>query len=169
MKALHGISFFALASVAFAGQMAFGQATNPSRIHQLKSLKVAKVLAAGHTLDVWVMDTEAKNEEGMMFLTDKEVKSNQGMIFLFSAVQPADRNHSFWMHNTLIPLDIIYISQAKKVVSIAEGKVQDDTALPASAPYFYVIELKQGTAKKLGIKPGAKFDIPGSLKWVDGN
>ena len=168
MKPLYRISLFVVATAALASS-AFGQTLNPNRIHQLKSLKVVKLTAAGHSIDAWVMDTEPKNAEGMMFLTDREVKTNQGMIFIFDKVQPGDHDHSFWMHNTLIPLDIIYIGKDKKVVSIAEGKVQDDTALPAKGAYFYVVELKQGTAKKYGIKPGTKFDIPGGLKWVDGN
>jgi len=40
-------------------------------------LKVVKIEAAGHNIDSWVMDNEAKARRGMMFLTDKEVKSNQ--------------------------------------------------------------------------------------------
>lgn len=167
MKPLIGISLFSFALLGFGYQTAIGQVTNPYRIHQLRSLKVAKLTVAHHDINAWVMDSDAKNQEGMMFLTDKEVKSDQGMIFLFPGVQPADMRHGFWMHNTLIPLDIIYISSTKKVVSIAEGKVQDDTTLPPKGPYLYVLELKQGTAKKLGIKPGTKFDIPSTLKWAE--
>jgi len=164
MKALNGfflvIGFF----VGLTGASASSQISNPNRVHQLKSLKVSKLIAAGHSIDAWIMDDETKNEEGMMFLTDKEVKTNQGMLFLFPTIQPADQTHGFWMHNTLIPLDIIYISAAKKVVSISEGKIKDDSVLLAKAPYFYVLELKQGTAKQYGIKPGTVFQIPSSLK-----
>ncbi len=167
MKVFLGISMAVCVGVGLAGSAATSQVRNPNRAFQLSSLKVSKLVAAGHSLTVWVMDTENKREEGMMFLTDHEVKSNQGMIFLFSSVQAGDRDHGFWMHNTLIPLDIIYISAAKKVLNIAEGKVQNDTSLPATGAYLYVVELKQGTAKKLGIKPGTKFEIPTSLKSAD--
>ena len=167
MKPILAISLFTFALAGIGCQTAAAQATNPNRIYQLRSLKVAKLTAAGHSINAWVMDNAGKNEEGMMFLTDKEVKSSEGMIFLFPSVQPGDRNHGFWMHNTLIPLDIIYISASKKVVSISNGKVQDDTSLQAKGPYLYVVELKAGTSKKLGIKPGTKFDIPASLKWAD--
>lgn len=167
MKPLIGISLFVCAFVGSGFHTAAAQTTNPNRVHQLKSLKVAKLKAAGHTIEAWVMDTEAKNQEGMMFLTDREVRQDQGMIFLFPSVQPADSSHGFWMHNTLIPLDIVYIGASKKVVSISEGKVQDDTTLLAKGPYFYVVELKQGTAKKFGIKTGTKWEIPGSLKCVE--
>src|SRR5476649_1699378 len=149
---------------AFCCQLACGQVNNPSRVHQLKSLKVAKLQAAGHPISAWVMDDEAKDAEGMMFLTDKEVKSSEGMIFLFPTLQTADKG--FWMHNTLIPLDIVYISKSKRVVSISQGKVLDDKSLYPTGPYFYVVELKAGTAKKLGIKPGTKWEIPDTLKAV---
>jgi len=167
MRPLIAISALVWALAGIGCRSANAQVTNPNRIHQLKSLKVAKLTAAGHTIEAWVMDTVGKNEEGMMFLTDKEVKSSQGMIFLFPTIQPSDRAHSFWMHNTLIPLDIIYISAGKRVVNIAAGKIQDDTPLSARAPYLYVVELKQGTAKKFGIKAGTKFEIPSGIKWAE--
>lgn len=165
MKASTGISIFAFAAIACA--TLFAQSDNPSRLHQLKSLRVAKLSAAGHPIDAWIMDSEQKRQEGMMFLTDKEVKSNQGMIFLFSAVQPGDRDHSFWMEHTLIPLDIIYVNRAKTVINIGDGKVLDRTPVLAKGAYMYVVELKAGTAKKLGIKPGTKFQIPDALKSAD--
>jgi uncharacterized membrane protein (UPF0127 family) len=86
------------------------------------------------------------------------------MLFLFPVIQAADRYHGFWMHNTFIPLDIIYIDKDKKVVNIAHGKVKDDTTLLPKASYFYVLEVKAGVAAKYGIKPGTKFQIPASLK-----
>lgn len=169
MKAIPG---FLLLSVAVFGcgsaaSSAYGQANNPQRVHQLKSLKVVKIEGAGHVIDSWVMDNDQKREEGMMFLTDKEVKSNQGMIFVFDTVQPNNGRNAFWMHNTLIPLDVIYISASKKVVSISAGKVQDDTPLLPKGGYKYVLELKLGTSKKLGIKAGTRLNIPASVKAID--
>ena len=103
----------------------------------------------------------------MMFLTDGEVKPDEAMLFAFSEVQPKNREggqpSGFWMHNTLIPLDIVYLSPANRVIRIAEGKVQDDTNLPAGADYKNVIELKGGTAARYGLKPGDEVTIPKSL------
>ncbi len=166
MKILTVLAAAAIGVAALASPLLGKQAINPNREYQLKSLKVVRLTAAGHKIDAWVMDSDQKDAEGMMFLTDGEVKSDQGMLFLFGTVQPGDRNHSFWMHNTLIALDIIYISAHKKVVSIAEGKPLDDTGLPAAGAYQYVVELKRGTAKRLGIKPGTQFDIPPGLKFI---
>ncbi len=153
-----------LAAGCFAVSAASLQINNPNRIHQVSKLQVAKVTAAGHTISAWLADDEGKNQEGMMFLTDKEVKENQGMLFLVPRIQTADQYHAFWMHNTFIPLDIIYIDKDQKVVSIAHGKIKNDTPLVAAKPYFYVLEVKAGVAAKYGIKPGTKFAIPSSLK-----
>lgn len=166
IKQLAAISLLVVGMAALECRTASAQARNPNRVYQLNTLKVTKVSAAGHTLELWIMDTEGKNNEGMMFLTDKEVRNDQGMLFLFRNVQRGDRDHSFWMHNTLLPLDIIYIDAHKRVVNIAEGKPMDDTPLPAARDYLYVVELKRGTAKRLGIKPGTKFDISSGLKWA---
>jgi hypothetical protein len=50
------------------------------------------------------------------------------------------------------------------VLNDPEGKIKDDKTLTAAKPYFYVLELKQGTAKKYGIKPGTVFQIPSNIK-----
>ena len=169
MKSLFGYALLFVAAIGCSSPIAaaYGQGNNPNRVHQQKSLKVVKIEAAGHNIDSWVMDNEQKREEGMMFLTDKEVKSNQGMIFVFDTVQPNNGKYAFWMHNTLIPLDIIYISPAKKVINICAGKAMDDASLYPQGPYNYVLELKLGTAKRLGIKPGARLGIPPSLKAIE--
>jgi uncharacterized membrane protein (UPF0127 family) len=133
------------------------------RIYQLKDLKVAKVKVNGRTLNLWVMDSNGKRQEGMMWLEKADVKDDQGMIFVFAEEQ----DQSFWMENTLIGLDIIYVSRAGSVVSIAKGKPKDRTSLPSDGPAMYVIELKQGQAAKYGIKKGTKVQIPPDLKSVD--
>ena len=137
---------------------------NPNRVYQLDTLKKVDLSLKGHPIHAWVMDDSGKQEEGMMFLEDKDVKPDEGMLFAFDAVQPKNRPNGepsgFWMHNTLIPLDIVYLSPQNKVIRIAEGKVKDDTNLPATADYRNVIELKAGTAAKDGLKPGDTVSIP---------
>jgi len=112
----------------------------------------------GKTFSTEFATDDASREHGLMDRT--ELKPDHSMLFFFTDDEP----RAFWMKNTLIPLDIIYIGANKKVVSIAEGKVKDDKTLLAKAPYLYVLELKQGTAKKYGIKPGTLFQLPSTLK-----
>ena len=143
-------------------------AGNPNRVYQLKDLKRVSVDLKGHPVKLWLMDDEGKQAEGMMFLQENEVKADEGMLFAFDGVQPKLRSDGqesgFWMHNTLIPLDIIYLSPVGKVIRIAHGKIQDDTSLPAGGDYLNVIELKGGTAARYGLKSGDTVKLPVQTK-----
>lgn len=137
---------------------------NPDRINQLKKLTVVEVAAPKGTMKLWLMDDESKRQEGMMFLVDKEVKDDEGMLFVFPDVQVDDGKHGFWMHNTILPLDIAYVGKDKKIVSIAKGKPHDDTMLDPKGAYQYVIELKLGGAERMGLKAGDVVKIPNSVR-----
>lgn len=137
---------------------------NPDRIFQLDSLDKTKIKTPGGDLSLWIMDTEDKRREGMMFLQDKEVKQNEGMIFLFDKVQELKGQYAFWMQHTILPLDIVYISKDKKVVNVGKGKPFDESPVKPEGDYFYVIEVKQGLASKFGLDKGAKVDISSNLK-----
>lgn len=129
---------------------------NPSRVHQLWTLKKVNLKANGHVIHAWVMDDDSKREEGMMFLTNKEVKDDEGMIFVF----PQPDKQSFWMHNTILPLDIVYIDPRHSVLNIQKGKPFNDSPLPSAGIAQYVLELKQGMAAKFGIRKGTKIAFP---------
>lgn len=133
---------------------------NPSRLHQLRDLKRVKLKVGAREIPAWVMDDDGKRAEGMMFLTAKDVKDTEGMIFVFPDAQP----RSFWMQNTLLALDIVYIDPAGKVVKVVKGKPQDETPLPSDAPAQFVLELKQGGAQKFGITKGTKITLPKDLR-----
>ena len=125
---------------------------NPSRYFQTKDLAKIKLTIAGkHTLTVWVQDTEAKREEGMMFLEDKDFTEKQGMIFIFK--EPSIQR--FWMKNTFVPLDIAYIGANMKINTALTMKEFDTTTdYSSKASSMYVLEAKAGIFKKLGIKEG---------------
>jgi len=131
------------------------------RKFQLRNLAVQDLKANGNTIHCWIMDTEAKRQEGMMFLKDGNVKADEGMLFVFRDMQQA--TNGFWMHNTILPLDIIYIATDGKVLNVQKGQPFDETSLPAKGDYAYTLELKQGEAKKLGIVDGSKVDIPTNI------
>ena len=126
------------------------------RIHQLKDLETRKMTFNGHTLTLWIMDDDSKRAEGMMYLEDKDVKETEGMLFLFDSEEP----RSFWMQNCPLGLDICYIDAKGKVVSIGKGKPFDESGVPSKGPAQYVLELKDGRAKKFGIKPGSILKLP---------
>jgi uncharacterized membrane protein (UPF0127 family) len=101
------------------------------------------------SFQVEIADTPAKREMGLQYR--RELAADRGMIFLFAAESP----QSFWMKNTPLPLDMIFISRERKIVGIVEQTV------PFSLePRFvegvsqFVLEINGGLSKRFGIRAG---------------
>lgn len=93
--------------------------------------------------------TKAEQERGLMFR--KSLAPDRGMLFPYNPPQRA----AFWMKNTLIPLDILYIAPDGRVLSIARNAVpHDETPLPSGGIVRGVLEIPGGRAAQLGILPG---------------
>ena len=93
--------------------------------------------------------TPAEQQRGLMFR--KSLAPDRGMLFPYSKPQRA----AFWMKNTLIPLDIIYIAPDGRVLSIARNAVpHDETPIPSGGVIGGVLEIAGGRAAQLGILPG---------------
>ena len=100
-------------------------------------------------LKVEIAGDENSREYGLMFR--KHMADDHGMIFDFPDVQP----RSFWMKNTLIPLDMLFVGADGRIVSIAkQAKPLDETAVGSYFPARAVIEINGGLAEKLGIQAG---------------
>lgn len=116
-------------------------------------------LPDGFTVQAWVADTPAKQERGLMEIT--QLPENKGMIFLFDR----EDQQLFWMKNTLIDLDIIFIAADKTVTRVAERVPHSTRITPddqvALAPGYgqYVLELAATTAEKHGVVPGSKLEF----------
>lgn len=83
----------------------------------------------------------------------KKLDSNGGMIFVY----PAEMVHSFWMRNTYVSLDMVFIDKDNKVVGILEKvPILNETPRSVDAKSQIIIELAAGTVAKEGIKPGSK-------------
>jgi hypothetical protein len=94
----------------------------------------------------------AETTQGMMYR--RQVPDGTGMLF----IMPDERYQSFWMRNTYVSLDIIYLSADGKVVSIqANAQPLNETPLPSEGPAKYVLEIAGGQAAALGIKPGIEW------------
>jgi uncharacterized membrane protein (UPF0127 family) len=99
--------------------------------------------------------TPEEQAKGLMFR--RELPEKQGMLFDFHREQPT----SFWMKNTYIPLDMIFIRADGRILRIAENTVPLSEALvPSGGPVRAVLEVIAGTAKKLGIAPGDRVTHP---------
>jgi uncharacterized membrane protein (UPF0127 family) len=99
-------------------------------------------------------DDAGERSMGLMFRN--KLGANQGMLFVFSE----DSLSPFWMQNTLIPLDIIFVDAEKKIVSLV-AQAQPQTTEPRSpaGPYRYVLEIPGGRAAALGIQAGDRLDF----------
>jgi len=101
------------------------------------------------TLFVEVVDTNETRAAGLMFR--EELAANAGMLFDFKREQPV----SFWMKNTLIPLDMFFIKADGRIVNIAKRAVpHSERGIASDEPVLGVLETNAGVADRMGIKPG---------------
>jgi hypothetical protein len=105
-----------------------------------------------------IADTPQMHARGLMYR--RCLKDDYGMLFVF----PDDDYRSFWMRNTLIPLDIIYLNRGQQVVAMHESvppcQADPCPSYDSKYPARYVLELSGGMARKLGLKIGDKIFIP---------
>jgi uncharacterized protein len=102
-----------------------------------------------HAFSVELATNDAERERGLMFR--KELPEGRGMLFDFEREAPV----AFWMHNTYIPLDMIFIRADGRILRIAENtEPLSDRLIPSGGPVRAVLEVIGGTARKLGIAPG---------------
>jgi uncharacterized membrane protein (UPF0127 family) len=107
-----------------------------------------------HKFNVQVAATPEQQERGLMFV--RSLAGDQGMIFPYDPPQ----NVAFWMKNTLIPLDMIFIRADGTIARIVTAKPLDETTIPAGEPVAAVLEIRGGRAAELGIRTGDKADWP---------
>lgn len=111
---------------------------------------------ATHRFSVEVARTTEEQAQGLMFRT--ELPADRGMLFPF----PQPKFASFWMRNTLIPLDIIFVRADGTIDRIAENTVpQDETPVVSGGEVSAVLELAGGTTARLGIDESAV------IRWTD--
>ncbi|MCW5696850.1 MAG: DUF192 domain-containing protein [Bauldia sp.] len=104
----------------------------------------------------WVF-TPADQARGLMFR--EEMAEDHGMVFDFGR----ESHRSFWMQNTLISLDIIFIHESGEVAHIAEYTTPlSEAPIPSTVPVRYVFEVVAGTADRIGLKPGDRIDLHGT-------
>jgi len=101
------------------------------------------------TLDIELAETSYERETGLMHR--KSMEDKQAMLFIFSSSLP----QRFYMKNTYIPLDIIYLDENKKIVSFQKNaEPLNETGLPSIKPAMYVLEINAGLADKWSLEVG---------------
>ena len=106
-------------------------------------------------VEVELAKTTDDVEKGLMFR--RSMADDHGMLFKLDG----RRDHTFWMHNTCIPLDMLFLDDDGVIVGIVEGAEPiTDTARSVGCPSVFVLEVNGGFTRKRGIKPGQKITIP---------
>lgn len=106
------------------------------------------------TIAIEIADDEYQTQTGLMYRDS--MKNSEGMLFVF----PNSDYRSFYMKNTKIALDIIYIDKDKSIVSIQKNaKPLDETSLPSEAPAKYVLEINAGLSDQWQIERGDRIEF----------
>jgi len=109
-----------------------------------------------HRVEVEVAATPDTRTRGMMWRT--ELAAGKGMLFLF----PEEEIQSFWMRNTLISLDMIFINAQMKVAGIVErAQPRSLTSRSVGAPSQYVLEVPGGWSQSVGVTKGGTVEFEG--------
>ncbi len=150
MRAIGVRAWAALALVVFLAAAALAPALGGA----LDSLEI--VTATGrHAFQVEIVDNDATREHGLM--DRRYMAADHGMLFEFDHAAPV----SFWMKNTYIPLDMIFIAPSGVVTHVAaNAEPLSERVIPSGGPCVAVLELNGGTAASIGLKVGDKVRHP---------
>lgn len=107
----------------------------------------------GIELNVQIADQPNERAKGLMFV--KSMDENDGMLFVWDEAEP----RSFWMQNTYIPLDIVYLNEGKIVNIVHGAKPLDETSLLSGAPADMVLEVNAGWIAKHGVVVGDTLEL----------
>ena len=150
MRAIGVRLWAALAFVVFLAASGGVSATGG----ELDSLEI--VTSTGrHAFQVEIADNDATREHGLM--DRRYMAADHGMLFEFDRDEPV----AFWMKNTYIPLDMIFIAPSGVVTHIAaNAEPLSERVIPSGGPSVAVLELDGGTAASIGLKVGDKVRHP---------
>ncbi len=139
VSALAALTFCVLSALPVAAQEKFTS----------EPLSIQTADGKTHHFIVELATTNRQREQGLMFR--KSMAPENGMLFDFGT----DREVTMWMRNTLIPLDMVFISKAGKVTHVSANAVpHSEDIISSRGPVRYVLELNGGVAKTLGIAKG---------------
>ncbi|MBX3529747.1 MAG: DUF192 domain-containing protein [Rhizobiaceae bacterium] len=115
---------------------------------------VAETASNGPSFSIEIADTDAERSAGLMFR--RVMPDDRGMLFVFEET----RRVAFWMKNTPMPLDLIFVGEDGAIVDIRQGVPFSEAAIAPQSPVRFVLEVKAGTAQKAGILAGDRLRHP---------
>ncbi len=144
-----------LAIAALLGLLALAAVVLFTGHPRVETLEVVGTDGRVHPFTVEIADTSALQERGLMFRAHMD--DSRGMLFEFGRSAPV----SFWMKNTEIPLDMLYIAADGQVTKIQQNAVPFSLdPLPSDGPVTAVLEINGGLSARLGLTPGARVRHP---------
>ena len=146
MKSPRTLSALALIAAVFVATACQGQPT----------VTILTQDGRERSFQVEIADTPAKREMGLQYRS--ELAPSRGMIFLF----PSESEQTFWMKNTPIPLDMIFINRDRRIVGIVEQATPftlDSRSVSGASQY--VLEINGGLSRKYGFKKGDSVRLEG--------
>lgn len=143
-----------IATLALACHGAWADSPDARQLDQSfprSTLQIATPDARLHTFKVWIAQDDARRARGLMFV--RELADDEGMLFIY----PQEQLIGMWMKNTLIPLDMLFVSASGRVERIVANTTPHSLAtIESQEPVLAVIELKAGAAARLKIARGAQ-------------
>lgn len=161
MRMIFSLAAMTLALAACSPQASGGAAqaaaTPEAGRHPVSGLAVIPLTVTHggkrHAFRVELAGTSQEQAKGLMFRT--EMGADEGMIFPMNPPRPA----SFWMRNTVLPLDIIFVGADRRILNIAANTVPySETPVPSAGLASGVLELNAGRAAELGLAAGDKVE-----------
>jgi uncharacterized membrane protein (UPF0127 family) len=107
-----------------------------------------------HSFSIEIANTPQEQEQGLMYR--RSMPDDHGMLFAFDQSEPL----AFWMKNTPMPLDLVFVSSRGEVRAVRQGTPFSTDIISPNEPVRFVLELKAGIAEKAGISDGVVMRHP---------
>ena len=136
--------------------IAFNQDSTSSNPFEQNS---TEIYFQDHSFSVEIADTSEERRQGLMFRED--LGENEGMLFVYGEESP----RSFWMKNTVIPLDIIFLDSNMEVINIQKANPEPNTSdenlstYQSERPAQYVLEINQNRSEEIGLEKGDEMSL----------
>ena len=120
-----------------------------------RDVVMVETSSSQYRFEVEVADDSAERSEGLMYRTD--LADNAGMLFMYQETRPVD----FWMKNTPLSLDIVFVRPDGTIARIAANTTpMSEDMIPSGEPVLAVLEVKAGIMRQLGIAVGDRLRNP---------
>jgi uncharacterized protein len=151
-----------LAAVALSLSVIAAAAQEPMLLPADPAPLVAITDQGQQAFSIEIADDSNERSRGLMFR--KAMDDTHGMLFVFEQSRPV----GFWMKNTPMPLDLLFVGADGKVSAVMPGEPFSEAPISPGEPVRFVLELKRGTAEKFGIEAGDRLSHP-AINAVAGN